>query len=130
MRSPTQSELDRAWEDICDGCGKCCSIGKNVACPSLDVETNRCTQYTRRKTTEMCLKVEPSNVMSLHARGVLPPSCAYVRYMNEEPPLPRPVAGAKLIPFQLAHPNLGQRYLLERKKWLTKSSAEAVPSAD
>ena len=125
-RPPTDAEIADAWEEICDGCGKCCEIGKGVACPSLDTETNQCRNYENRKTTEMCLKVTIGNVEALHARGVLPDSCAYVRFLNNEPPLPRPVEGAKLIPFELAHPALGKLYLLTREKWLAKQSTSEV----
>ena len=129
MRRPTKSEFERAWEDLCDGCGKCCAIhsvgrhGRNegcgVACPSLDTTTNQCSVYSKRHDTEMCLAVRPSNVMSLHRDGILPDSCAYVRHMQKKPPLPRPVARANLVPFKLSSPDLQKRYILKRDKWLT-----------
>ncbi|HEX8533369.1 MAG TPA: YkgJ family cysteine cluster protein, partial [Allosphingosinicella sp.] len=53
-------ELDRAqWEQLCDGCGKCCLHkledeatgeihGTNVTCKLLDAQTGRCSNYRQR----------------------------------------------------------------------------------
>lgn len=115
---------NKLWEALCDGCGKCCAIsgnrqaGEGVACPSLDTDTNRCKNYENRLELELCLKVTPSNVLYLHRTGVLPDSCAYVRFVQRKPPLPRPVARARLIPFNVASVDLTQRYILKREEWL------------
>lgn len=137
MRQPTQSEREAAWEALCDGCGKCCSIqnfgpdGRNegcgVACPSLDTETNRCTAYSKRHDVETCLPVRPSNVRHLHRAGILPDSCAYVRHMQGKPPLPRPVARARLVPFKLADLDIQKHYILRREQWFASTNAQDDP---
>lgn len=120
---------DEEWDALCDGCGKCCHIGKNVACPSLDTTTNRCTVYDRRHETEACLKVTPSNVRLLHKVGILPDSCAYVRALAGLPLAygpdgPVPLAGpAKMLPFELGHPDLTKRYILYREEHLASKGA-------
>ena len=131
-RRPTLREMQQAWEKLCDGCGKCCAIspskdgreaGNGVACPSLDTTTNRCKNYSKRLKTEMCLRVTPSNVPALHSRGVLPDSCAYVRLLNGKTPTTlgkwTGLKPAKLIPFELASPDLAEKYLLRREEWLS-----------
>ena len=126
----TLTEQEEWWDSLCDGCGKCCSIGKGVACPSLDAETNRCTVYDKRHETEACLKVTPQNVMVLHRVGILPASCAYVLTMKNMPiavdstGATVPVAGsAKLIPFELGHPDLTKRYILYREDYHASKGA-------
>lgn len=70
------------WEALCDGCGHCCRLpGTVVGCPGLDTKTNRCKVYEKRCETEVCVKVTPENVRSLHDRGVLPDTCGYVRHV-------------------------------------------------
>lgn len=95
---------DEEWEDICDGCGKCCSVLDSCfACPFLDCKTNRCTTYeTRFQSQPLCAAVTPESTLQLHKDGVLPDSCAYVRVMKHQEPLPRPVEKAKLISVMLA----------------------------
>ena len=112
------------WEELCDGCGKCCGLIKRpggVACPGLDTLTNRCTVYENRHQKELCLPVTPSNTMTLHRNGILPDSCAYVRYMQRKP-LARddtgrviPVEGyANYISFRIAPSEIGRNYLKAR----------------
>ena len=119
-----QNLSKQEWEDLCDGCGKCCGQqkpkdeGVGIACPGLDCGTNRCTVYEKRLTTHTCLKVEPDNVEELHERGILPDSCAYVRHVQGKEPLDRPVPAATLIPFALA-PRMYQKiHNRTTKKWL------------
>ena len=89
--------LDRAqWEQLCDGCGKCCLhkveddetgriYGTNVACRLLDRHSCRCVSYrTRRAFVPDCVRLTPDLVGSL---SWLPSTCAY-RLRSEGKPLP------------------------------------------
>ena len=119
---------DKEWEELCDGCGKCCGLtgpknGTGIACPGLDVAKNRCTVYDTRLTTHICLKVEPDNVEELHQRGILPDSCAYVRHVKGQEPLDRPVPVATLIPFALAPKGFKRKYWKAQKQWLKEATA-------
>jgi uncharacterized cysteine cluster protein YcgN (CxxCxxCC family) len=83
----TLAEMSRTeWESLCDGCGRCC-LHKlrdedtdeisftNVACRLLDLNTNRCGDYTRRRTKiPDCVQLTPAKLKSV---DWLPPSCAY-----------------------------------------------------
>lgn len=94
------------WEDLCDGCGQCCTIKESkppnrIACPGLDVSTNRCMIYETRHDRWPCAKITPSNVKRLHRQGTLPDSCAYVRHSQDLPPLENPPKATHL-PFVLA----------------------------
>lgn len=111
------------WEEICDGCGKCCEIGDTgVACPFLDTNTNRCTVYEDRfKQAPWCSKVMPENTMALYKRRVLPRSCAYVRTMKGEPPLEE-IPTARLIPYKLA-----DRSIIEKHQRIAKKLKEESP---
>ncbi|MCB2054334.1 MAG: YcgN family cysteine cluster protein [Geminicoccaceae bacterium] len=76
------------WEEVCDGCGKCCLVKledeedgtiyyTDVHCRLLDCTTCRCSDYPdRRRRVPGCI------VLSAEARDVLammPHSCAYRR---------------------------------------------------
>ncbi|UJF24778.1 YcgN family cysteine cluster protein [Suttonella sp. R2A3] len=88
---------DQEWEALCDGCGLCClnkmediDTGEvyfsRVACPLLDIEAARCSDYAHRaEKVPDCL-----NLRDLPRKdfGWLPPSCAY-RLRHEGKPLPR-----------------------------------------
>ena len=89
--------LDRAqWEQLCDGCGKCClhkledaDTGEvhptNVACRLLDRRNGRCSDYrNRRAHVPECVRLTASNV---EATDWLPSTCAY-RLRAEGLPLP------------------------------------------
>lgn len=77
------------WEALCDGCGMCCAhkledeetgevLSTNLACPLLNLETCRCSDYKRRHDRiPECIKLTPQNIRGL-CRS-LPPSCAYRR---------------------------------------------------
>ena len=74
------------WESLCDGCARCCVYKTEdedtgeieytpIACPLLDVETCRCTNYNNRQEIEPdCVKITPDNVRQL---TWLPETCAY-----------------------------------------------------
>jgi len=110
------------WEQLCDGCGKCCELEHSgFACPALDCSTNRCADYVRRLDREMCLKVHPGNVLDLHKRGMLPESCAYVRHMQGKAPL-LIVEQARLVPFCVSGLKFQRHYNAARKEWFRLKS--------
>lgn len=85
----------REWEQLCDGCAKCClnklendSTGEiqytDVACRLLDTEKCRCVSYDDRKRfVPDCQILNPKNVKRL---TWLPMTCAY-RLVDEGKPL-------------------------------------------
>jgi hypothetical protein len=81
------------WEQLCDGCGKCCCYRGGVsdgdgryACPLLDTETSQCSDYRRRKQhVPDCFQITAKNI---HSAVWLPSSCAY-RLLAQGKPLPR-----------------------------------------
>lgn len=113
MNASPEKLTAEQWEALCDGCAKCCDIGGGVACPKL--KDNRCTDYENRHHVEACVKVSPGNTLYLHKLGILPDSCAYVRYMKGLPPEPKEYT---LIPFVLASPEAQNRYVRKRDKYL------------
>jgi uncharacterized cysteine cluster protein YcgN (CxxCxxCC family) len=87
--------LDRAqWEQLCDGCGKCCIhkledeetgelLPTNVACRLLDRRTGLCSDYKHRRAyVPECVRLTPGNV---HGIEWLPGTCAYRLRANGEP---------------------------------------------
>lgn len=87
--------LDRAqWEQLCDGCGKCCIhkledeetgelLPTNVACRLLDRRTGLCSDYrNRRAYVPECVRLTASNVAGIEW---LPSTCAYRLRANGEP---------------------------------------------
>ena len=74
------------WEQLCDGCGRCClnkledqETGEihftNVACRLLDLDSCRCSSYLdRRRFVPDCRKLTPKN---LGGFPWLPSTCAY-----------------------------------------------------
>lgn len=86
------------WEQLCDGCGKCC-LNKlevedadevrvyptNVACRLLDRHSGRCSNYReRRKFVPDCLQLTAARLGDL---PWLPTTCAY-RLRAADQPLP------------------------------------------
>ncbi|EWH12142.1 hypothetical protein DS2_00425 [Catenovulum agarivorans DS-2] len=95
-------EMTRAeWEQICDGCGKCClhkfiaddSVESltttdyiddgeqleytNVVCQYLNDKTCSCTVYSeRRRLVPDCVELTPENLSDIF---YMPPSCSYRR---------------------------------------------------
>ncbi len=105
----------REWEELCDGCAKCCDIGGGIACPKL--HNKKCTVYKNRFNEEPCVYVRPSNVMFLHKIGTLPDTCGYVRYMQGLPKLEE-VPEYNLIPFNMASKEIIEKHLVRRQKEL------------
>jgi uncharacterized cysteine cluster protein YcgN (CxxCxxCC family) len=79
--------LNRAeWEQLCDGCGRCCLVKlededtgaihyTDIACRLLDAGTCRCGDYAgRRRRVPDCVKLTPQTVRTI---PWLPPTCAY-----------------------------------------------------
>ena len=86
-RRKSLTEMTNAeWEQLCDGCGKCCLhkledadtgeiLPTNIACRLLDLGTCRCGDYRNRQTkVPDCLVLKADLVCKL---GWLPPTCAY-----------------------------------------------------
>jgi len=79
----------KEWEDLCDGCGKCCLIKledeateqlvfTNVSCKELDCATCQCKSYSiRKQVVPDCLVLTPDNLPAYS--DWLPHSCAYKR---------------------------------------------------
>jgi len=86
MDSPLLSLNSKQWEDLCDGCGRCCLVKledesngaihyTNVSCRYLDLETCRCSDYQNRATVNpRCMVLRPDNLEVLE---LMPYSCAY-----------------------------------------------------
>ncbi len=81
------AELTRAqWEQLCDGCGRCCLVKlededtgaihhTSVACKLLDAGSCRCADYKgRKKIVPDCVRL---TLEKLEKIRWLPPSCAY-----------------------------------------------------
>lgn len=92
---PLAAMTREEWEQLCDGCGRCClnkledeDTGKflytRAACKLLDLGTCRCTDYANRAArVPDCVTLTPDNIGSL---GWLPRTCAY-RLLDEGKPL-------------------------------------------
>lgn len=91
------SELTREqWEQLCDGCGRCCLVKledadtgqldyTSVACRLLNVETCRCRHYDERwELADDCVILTPDTIAEL---DWLPSTCAY-RRLAQGMPLP------------------------------------------
>ena len=86
MISPLLQLTDSEWEDVCDGCGRCCLVKlqdedteeiayTNIACEFLDVDTCRCTDYTNRSSIKPeCVVLDRNN---LDVLTQMPFTCAY-----------------------------------------------------
>lgn len=86
-RVPLDKMTQRQWEDLCDGCGRCCLrklefedtseiVYTNVACSCLEIASCRCRSYhDRGEKKPECLVLSPETLyQSLH---LLPQTCAY-----------------------------------------------------
>ena len=115
---------EKEWEQLCDRCGKCCTIRPtNFMCKGYDCSTGNCRVYEKRTETYPCVKVTPENTMELHAKGVLPDSCAYVRHKKGLPPLAF-VPPIKMVPYEMAPTIVQQQFELKTKHWLAAQKKE------
>jgi uncharacterized cysteine cluster protein YcgN (CxxCxxCC family) len=85
-KRPLESLTRTEWEQLCDGCGRCCLVklededtGRihytDVACRLLEAGTCRCRDYKRRReSVPDCVKLTPQTVRTI---PWLPPTCAY-----------------------------------------------------
>ena len=86
-RDKTLQELSpKEWEELCDGCGRCCLIKlededtaelyfTNVACHLLDLTTCRCRNYPQRaELVPDCLVLNSAQAELFEQ---LPDTCAY-----------------------------------------------------
>lgn len=82
------------WEQLCDGCGKCCLhklqddqdervYYTDVACRYLDLQSIRCTDYPNRETNVPgCIELTLDRLRDI---AWLPNSCAYKRRYHGKP---------------------------------------------
>ncbi|WP_246540721.1 YcgN family cysteine cluster protein [sulfur-oxidizing endosymbiont of Gigantopelta aegis] len=93
----TLSELTQnEWEQVCDGCAKCCLhklededsgiiYGTNVVCQYLDTDTCHCGDYARRSVlVPECVTLNMSNLEQVY---FMPATCGY-RLLAEGKALP------------------------------------------
>jgi len=85
------------WEQLCDGCAKCCIqklededtgviYATNVVCRYLDQQTCQCNNYTSRSIlVPECVAL---NIQNLDQVYFMPDSCSY-RLLTEGRPLPQ-----------------------------------------
>ncbi|MBI5313661.1 MAG: YcgN family cysteine cluster protein [Methylocystis sp.] len=89
------SDLTRAeWEQLCDGCGRCCLVKlededtgaiyhTSVACKLLDQQSCRCGDYPRRRRyVPDCVRLTLEKLADI---PWLPPTCAYVLRFRGKP---------------------------------------------
>ena len=107
------SDLTRAeWEQLCDGCGRCCLVKlededtgaiyhTSVACKLLDQQSCRCGDYPRRRRyVPDCVRLTLEKLADI---PWLPPTCAYVLRFRGKPlppwhPLISAIRRASLAP--------------------------------
>lgn len=77
---------EQEWESLCDSCARCCVYKTEdeetgeieylpIACPQLDLDTCKCTKYTKRHEIQPdCETITPGNAEKL---TWLPETCAY-----------------------------------------------------
>ena len=92
FRTLTRAE----WEQLCDGCGRCCLVKlededtgaihhTSVACKLLDQQSCRCGDYPRRRRyVPDCVRLTLEKLVGI---PWLPPTCAYV-LRHQGKPLP------------------------------------------
>jgi uncharacterized cysteine cluster protein YcgN (CxxCxxCC family) len=85
-KKPLESLTRSEWEQLCDGCGRCCLVKlededsgeihyTDVACRLLEASTCRCRAYgPRQKRVPDCVKLTLEIVQKI---PWLPPTCAY-----------------------------------------------------
>jgi len=92
------SEMSQSeWEQLCDGCAKCCLhklededtgelYGTNVVCQYLDQESCQCNDYMNRSVlVPDCITLTSQNLDQVY---FMPSSCSY-RLLAEGKPLPQ-----------------------------------------
>jgi len=85
-KKPLEALTRAEWEQLCDGCGRCCLVKlededtgqihyTDVACQLLEAGNCRCSNYGRRRQrVPDCVKLTPQTVRTI---PWLPPTCAY-----------------------------------------------------
>lgn len=94
----TLNEMTRdEWEQLCDGCAKCCLhklededtgilYGTNVVCQYLDQEKCQCSDYANRSVlVPDCLTLDYDNLEQVY---FMPSTCSY-RLLAEHKSLPQ-----------------------------------------
>lgn len=84
--APLEALDDEQWEQLCDGCGRCCAVKlqdpdtgavhyTGAACRLLDIDNCRCTDYANRaRRVPDCVVLNPTRARSYNW---LPETCAY-----------------------------------------------------
>lgn len=93
----TLSEMTNGeWEQLCDGCAKCCLhkledeetgliFGTNVVCQYLDEQNCQCRDYAHRSVlVPECITLSPENLEQVY---FMPSTCSY-RLLAEGKSLP------------------------------------------
>jgi len=91
--TPLDRMTTEQWEDLCDGCGKCCltkvsyedgtTRACKIGCKLLDLKTATCTDYENRlRLGKNCYRVTIDNIDN---PGFLPETCAYKLLKNGKP---------------------------------------------
>ena len=78
--------------------------------------------YATRLKDYVCLEVTPSSVLPLYDKGILPDSCAYVRWAQKKPPL-EVIEKAALKPLASA-PLSVRRNVWKQIKFYRKSKSD------
>ncbi len=93
LKELTQSE----WEQLCDGCAKCCLhkvededtniiYGTNVVCQYLNIEACQCSEYSKRSIlVPDCVTLDINNLEQVY---FMPSTCSY-RLLAEGKSLPK-----------------------------------------
>ena len=96
MTSPLLRLNQSEWENLCDGCGRCCLVKlqeegsekvhyTNLACRFLDCSTCRCTVYPERGEKQPeCIVLTKENLEVLQW---MPTTCAYRRFDEGRAPI-------------------------------------------
>jgi uncharacterized cysteine cluster protein YcgN (CxxCxxCC family) len=91
VTSPLLALSNEEWEDLCDGCGRCCLVKlededngnvhyTNIACRYLDQKSCRCSDYPHRaEINPRCMVLDRDKLDTL---ANMPTTCAY-RLMHE-----------------------------------------------
>ena len=91
---PLEQLSNQEWEQLCDGCGKCCAVKirddvthevfyTDLFCKLLDKATAQCANYKNRKEfVPDCVSLTLENVYEI---DWLPETCAYTKRAKGEP---------------------------------------------